>query len=127
MTICPVASITRVNEGSTGRVPGAANAAIVSPAIPTSQLITPLGITTFPPRMIRSSMLSLPCGNLAFAAQSSIALGYLRTLLHDRGRAYAPTSSYSGNEWGNAVGARWRVLGGRAGRFQGSARDVLRR
>src|SRR5262249_19954737 len=55
MTICPVASITCLAE-SADSAPGAAIAAIVSPATATSQRTTPSGVTTSPPRIMRSNM-----------------------------------------------------------------------
>src|SRR5216684_8829062 len=55
MTICPVTSITRAPD-SADSAPAAATAAIVSPAIATSQRTTPCGVTTSPPRMMRSSI-----------------------------------------------------------------------
>src|ERR1041384_1239954 len=55
ITICRVASITRRAE-SAASVPGAASAAMVSPATATSQLTTPCGVTTSPPRMMRSNI-----------------------------------------------------------------------
>jgi hypothetical protein len=95
----------RVDEGSTGRVPGAAKAAIVSPAIPTSQCITPSDITTFPPtdNQIEHAP-SLPLWTLAFAARSSTALGAPPILLRDRG-ASMPDFTGRGNEPGNGLGS----------------------
>src|SRR5262245_30655353 len=55
MTIWPVASITLLADCPVS-APGPAIAAIVSPATATSQRATPCGVTTSPPRMIRSSM-----------------------------------------------------------------------
>jgi hypothetical protein len=55
ITILATASITRAASPSAS-VPGAATAAMVSPLTPTSQLATPCGVTTSPPRMMRSSM-----------------------------------------------------------------------
>src|ERR1043166_104517 len=54
ITILPAASITRAAPASS--VPGAATAAMVSPLIATSQRATPCGVTTSPPRMMRSSI-----------------------------------------------------------------------
>src|SRR5262249_22296700 len=51
----PVASITCLAE-SADSAPGAAIAAIVSPATATSQRTTPSGVTTSPPRIMRSNM-----------------------------------------------------------------------
>src|SRR5688572_2054754 len=56
MTMCRVASTTRLAD-STASVPGAASAAMVSPATATSQVTTPCGVTTSPPRMMRSSIM----------------------------------------------------------------------
>src|SRR3954468_8338786 len=55
ITMCRVASITRVAD-SAASVPGAASAAIVSPATATSQVTTPSGVTTWPPRIMRSNI-----------------------------------------------------------------------
>src|SRR6266446_10810358 len=55
MTMCPVASISCLAE-SAGNAPGVAIAAIVSPAIATSQRTTPSGVTTSPPRIMRSNI-----------------------------------------------------------------------
>src|SRR5262245_39217870 len=55
MTILAVASTTRVASPSAS-VPGDATAAMVSPLMARSQRVTPCGVTTSPPRMIRSSM-----------------------------------------------------------------------
>src|SRR3954464_4104103 len=55
ITMCWVASITRFVESS-ARVPGAASAPMVSPATATSQVTTPSGVTTSPPRMMRSNI-----------------------------------------------------------------------
>ena len=52
----PVASITRLAD-SAASVPGAAIAAMVSPATATSQRTTPCGVTTSPPRMMRSNIM----------------------------------------------------------------------
>src|SRR4051812_46110676 len=57
ITMCRVASMTRVAD-SAASVPGAASAAIVSPATATPQLTTPSGVTTWPPRIIRSNIVS---------------------------------------------------------------------
>ena len=55
MTMCPPASITRPAV-SAGSAPGAAMAAMVSPAMATSAAMTPWGVTTWPLRMMVSSM-----------------------------------------------------------------------
>src|ERR1700738_4577453 len=55
ITICPVASTTRLAESAVS-VPGEPSAAMVSPATATSALTTPCGVTTSPPRMIRSNI-----------------------------------------------------------------------
>src|SRR5262245_50478784 len=55
MTTCLVASITRLPD-SAASVPSAAMAAMVSPATAISQRATPCGVTTSPPRMIRSNI-----------------------------------------------------------------------
>src|SRR4029450_10935292 len=54
MTICPVASI-RCLADSADSAPGVAIAAIVSPATATSQRTTPSGVTTSPPRIMKSN------------------------------------------------------------------------
>ena len=56
-TILPEASMTR--PASSVNVPGAATATIFSPCTATSQSPTPQGVTTWPPRIIRSSMVVL--------------------------------------------------------------------
>ena len=57
-TIFPVASMTRVT--SSVMVLGAVIATIFSPWMQTSQSPTPQGVTTWPPRMIKSSILQVP-------------------------------------------------------------------
>src|SRR5262245_57796933 len=58
MTSLPLASTTRPT--SRGKVPGAATATIRSPSTPTSHAPTPSGVTTWPPRITRSSMVRSP-------------------------------------------------------------------
>ena len=62
MTIFPAAWISFAAPAA--KAPGAAIAAIVSPAMATSAVMTPCGVTTSPPRMMRSSMRASPCQSL---------------------------------------------------------------
>src|SRR2546421_10374343 len=55
ITMRPVASITGVVDCA-GSVSGAAIAAMVSPAMAISHWMTPCGVTTSPPRTMRSSI-----------------------------------------------------------------------
>src|SRR5438093_1232437 len=57
MTSLPVASMMRA--ASPDSVPGAATATMRSPSMPTSQVPTPWGVITCPPRITRSSMVTL--------------------------------------------------------------------
>src|SRR5919198_6054782 len=72
-TILPAAST--VLAASSGSVPGAATAAIVSPRTPTSQKPGPSGLTTSPPRITMSSTGSYLVPGMAAAADVIVAGG----------------------------------------------------
>src|SRR5262245_23263021 len=103
MMILPPASTTRVASPSAS-VPGAATAAIVSPLMARSHRATPCGVTTSPPRMIRSSMCA-PFVGLARKSAPTLRPGKGPALAEPLGARRAGVRPYARDVASTADGA----------------------